>query len=184
MGHALPDWLVMGLLQTLNRKDIKQMFCCDLKLLRWRLWVWLVYAWIVSNDPFLKPVLRAVTVQVEPNAGASARNVLDISQTAVPASPLSFFYLFFFSHLFFQPELLEVSILWFITLSGKMSMLVQCFLSFSPSLILLFTSNTGFLKVCVSLTDLYSIHRCGFVASRMFPQIPPTDQDVSKNIWR
>lgn len=34
MGHALPDWLVVGLLQTLNRKDIKQMFCCDLKLLR------------------------------------------------------------------------------------------------------------------------------------------------------
>lgn len=100
MGHALPDWLVMGLLQTLNRKDIKQMFCCDLKLLRWRLWVWLVYAWIVSNDPFLKPVLRAVTVQVEPNAGASARNVLDISQTAVPASPLSFFIFFFLPLIF------------------------------------------------------------------------------------
>lgn len=60
----------------------------------------MVYAWIVSNDPFLKPVLCAVTVQVEPNAGASAWNVLDISQTAVPASPLSF--LSFFSPTYFS----------------------------------------------------------------------------------
>ena len=133
---------------------------------------WLVYVWIGCNDPLSQ-------FQVNLRAKRCGCNMKCPGYFSDSCSVLLFIFLSFF---LFHAELLEVLKLRFITLREKWAS-TKCFLSLFPSF-WPFSSSLGFLKrlwrVCVfvcmcvlsALSSLlmvvYSLHRCGFVANRIF----------------